>query len=272
VTKKREPDTKITNDESNRDTLTLSQDIMENDGELKVDETLINNESIEVSIYDSSICNLTYSRPASDETFTSKKNIVKENISSEILIQDPATTINYENVANNFEYLNNFIERLKDESNNDSTAKFKTLSVNKINELKNTRSDSFTSNGTISSLDSGVENSLILNNGVETDSVNSLLNYSLDDNFSDIMFKFVDAISCDLKFDTIPLNWTEDITKKKKSFCNLLFENEIDKKSEWRSEVYNALKKRNNISYKDGNKFQKAVNDVIFKILIFLFL
>ena len=84
----------------------------------------------------------------------------------------------------------------------------------------------------------------------------------IEDNFEDVIFKFVDASAFNLELNAIPKIWTENFEIKKRLFSNLLLENEIDKTSEWRTKIYNAIKIRNSISIKDNNKFQKAIEEV----------
>ena len=153
-----------------------------------------------------------------------------------IVAQDP-TIIEYENIKRNEETCNDLIEKLKQEEEN---------------SLKN--ESIIRSSSTVSTVSSSI--------GSEYVSTGKKRNSVLEDNFEDVIFKFVDASAFNQELNAIPLIWTENFKFKKRSFSNLLIENEIDKKSEWRGNIYNALKIRNSVALKDSNKFQKAIEEV----------
>ena len=178
----------------------------------------------------------------------SDENLEKEE-KAIIIIKDPTTTVEYENVANNLEYLNIFIEKLKEEEEYQSdylnNVKAPITSNNKTAEIRNIRSTSTLS--TMSSLES--ESSLnvsIMNSASHEPSLN---NFVTVDSFDDVIFKFVDAAAFILQSNTFPSNWTENEITNKNSSCNLLNKNVSDKKSDWRAKIYDSLIKRNNTPF-----------------------
>ncbi len=193
----------------------------------------------EISIYDTEF-------PSSNnQYFGNTREVPRDNSNQEsvkddqvkLVVKDPTITVEYENIKRNEENCNALIEKLK---------------LEEENSLKN--ESIIRSSSTVSTVSSSIGSEFMFSEKKR----NSLI----EDNFEDVIFKFVDASAFNLELNAIPKIWTENFEIKKRLFNNLLLENEIDKTSEWRTKIYNAIKIRNSISIKDNNKFQKAIEEV----------
>ncbi len=199
----------------------------------------------EISIYDTEFTS------SNNQYFGNLREVSKDKSNQEsvkdeqvkLVVKDPTITIEYENIKRNEENCNALIEKLK---------------LEEENSLKN--ESIIRSSSTVSTVSSSIGSEFMYS----VKKRNSLI----EDNFEDVIFKFVDASAFNLELNAIPKIWTENFEIKKRSFSNLLVENEIDKKSEWRTKIYNAIKIRNSISIKDNNKFQKAIEEVKFILVI----
>ena len=192
----------------------------------------------EKSIYD-----LDYSESSNYEysynTIASMNDESKEK-EFKITIKDPTITIEYENIKHNEECCNELIEQLKNEDK-------LTRSCSTLSTISSSSYSEFTGSLSNNSNVQKIQNSIII-----------------EDNFDDINFKFVDASIFNLQ--VIPPIWIENLKTNKISSSNILVENEIDKKSEWRKIIYNSLKNRNVWSLEDSNKFQIAIEEVFFTL------
>lgn len=281
------------NNDENEQTVVFNQD------HEKIKETTDKTDSVsefntlnsEVSIYDSiyddsslDVYSQSYdinNNNKNDETIKYEKS---KGVANEIRNSDfvPQTTETADQLKYNLANLNNFIENLKeqekrkeevDEWTKKNINKLKSYvadlvvneSLNTIDNVDSSRQTRSDSNASFSSSISVSDYSMSLNNlkslNKETDSMTSMLNLNVDENLNDVILKFCDASSCNIRSDIIPANWLESISHKN-SINGQNNENDENKGNEWRNQILQDLKNRNYAESKNSEKFQKAIDSV----------